>query len=104
MSEQLRLPSRYLRQVEEILGENVPEAEVWAYGSRVDGTSHEASDLDLVIRGPGLRPISSVDVQAMREAFRESNIPIIVDLHDWSRLPETFQREIARNYVSLVVS
>ena len=103
MSEGLCLTSRYRRQVEDILREKAPEAEVWAYGSRVDGTSHEASDLDLVIRGPGLRPIPSVDMQTLREAFRESNIPIIVDLHDWSRLPETFQREIARNYVSLEV-
>lgn len=24
--------------------------EVWAYGSRVNGTAHDASDLDLVVR------------------------------------------------------
>ena len=101
MSDRLHLPSRYLRQVEEILRENMPDAEVWAYGSRVDGTCHGASDLDIVVRGPGLRPIPSVDMQALREAFRESNIPIIVDAHDWSKLPETFHREIAGNYVSL---
>ena len=89
MSDRLHLPSRYLRQVEEILRENMPDAEVWAYGSRVDGTCHGASDLDIVVRGPGLRPIPSVDMQALREAFRESNIPIIVDAHDWSKLPET---------------
>ncbi len=101
MSDQLRLPSRYRRQVEEILREKAPYAEAWAYGSRVDGTSHEASDLDLALRGPGLRPIPNVDMQALREAFRESNIPIIVDAHDWAKLPETFHQEIARNYVSL---
>ena len=103
MSDRLRLPSRYRRQVEDILREKAPNAEVWAYGSRVDGTSHEASDLDLVVRGPGLRPIPNVDMQALREAFRESNIPIIVDTHDWSKLPESFHREIVRNYVSLDV-
>jgi uncharacterized protein len=29
-----------------------PEAEVWAYGSRVNGDGHECSDLDLVLRNP----------------------------------------------------
>ena len=99
MSDRLRLPRRYRRQVEEILQENMPRVEAWAYGSRVNGTSHEASDLAL--RAPGLRPIPSVDMEALREAFRESNIPIIVDARDWSRLPDAFHKEIERDYVSL---
>ena len=101
MSDRLSLPSRYRRQVEEILRENMPRVEAWAYGSRVNGTSHEASDLDLALRAPGLRPIPSVDMEALREAFRESSIPIIVDVHDWSRLPGSFHNEIERDYVSL---
>ncbi len=101
MSDCLRLQSRYRRQVEDILRENMPNAAVWAYGSRVNGTSHEASDLDLALRGPGLQPIPSVDMQTLREAFRDSSIPIIVDTHDWSKLPEVFHQEIKRNYVSL---
>lgn len=31
----------------------------WAYGSRVTGESHEASDLDLVLRGRGLEPLGA---------------------------------------------
>ena len=53
MSDRLELPERYRKQVEEILRDRMPDAEVWAYGSRVDGTSYEASDLDLVVRAPG---------------------------------------------------
>ena len=34
----------------ELLRRHVPEAEVWAYGSRVNGRSHDASDLDIVPR------------------------------------------------------
>lgn len=33
-----------------LLGQHVPQAEVWAYGSRVNGGAHEGSDLDLVLR------------------------------------------------------
>ena len=43
--------------IEELLDERLRGVEVWAYGSRVSGRSHDASDLDLVLRAPGLQPI-----------------------------------------------
>ena len=52
MTDRLDLPRRYRERLQELLKDHVPDAEVWAYGSRVNGESHEASDLDLVIRGP----------------------------------------------------
>ena len=104
MTDRLTLPSRYRLQVEDIVREHVPYAEVWAYGSRVNGTSHEASDLDLVLRGPELKPIPTADIQAVREAFEQSNIPILIDTHDWARLPGSFHREIQRNYVSIMAA
>lgn len=101
MTEHMDLPDRYRRQVEALLAEHVPEAEVWAYGSRVDGTSHDASDLDLVLRGPGLEQIPIGQLGDLRNALDESNIPILVDFHDWTRLPESFHKEIERRYVVL---
>ena len=100
MTDRLALPIRYRRMVEELLREHVPDAEVWAYGSRVSGQSHEGSDLDLVVRGPELKPLGGELVDLV-EAFRESNIPILVQVHDWARLPESFHREIERNYAAL---
>ena len=38
-----------LETVREILGQHVPELEVRAFGSRVDWTARETSDLDLVL-------------------------------------------------------
>ena len=73
MSDRLHLPQRYREQVEAILRDKMPNADVWAYGSRVDGTSYDTSDLDLVVRSPGLKPISARDMQALREAFSDSN-------------------------------
>ena len=52
MTDRLDLPLRYRTQLEALLREHVPDAEVWAFGSRVNGSSHEASDLDLVLRDP----------------------------------------------------
>lgn len=56
---------------------------------------------DLVLRAPGLRPIPAGDLAAFTEALRDSNIPFLMDAHDWARLPEVFQREIERDHVVL---
>ena len=102
MTERLDLPRRYRDQIEALLREHVPGVEVWAYGSRVNGRSHEGSDLDLVLRGPDLKRIDSGQLADLIEALEESNVPIIVQTHDWTRLPERFHREIERKYVVLV--
>ena len=96
----LDLPERYRRQLLTLLDTHVPEAEVWAYGSRVRGTNHEASDLDIVLRGPQLAKLG-YEYPELVEAVRESTIPILIDIFDWARLPESFHREIERNYVVL---
>ena len=102
MTERLDLPRRYRDQIEALLREHVPGVEVWAYGSRVCGRSHEGSDLDLVLRGPDLKRVDSGQLGDLIEALEESNVPIIVQTHDWTRLPERFHREIEREYVVLV--
>ncbi|MXZ09220.1 MAG: restriction endonuclease subunit S [Gemmatimonadetes bacterium] len=102
MTDRLDLPSRYRDQIEVLLREHVPGVEVWAYGSRVTGESHDASDLDLVLRGPDLERIPSGQLADLNEALEESNVPIIVQVHDWARLPESFHREIEQAYVVLV--
>ena len=99
MSDRLVLPMRYLREVERILQMVVPDVEVWAYGSRVTGTAYEASDLDLVLRPPGREPVPAGQLGALISAFQESNIPIIVDVHDWALIPESFHRAILADYL-----
>ena len=98
MTDRLSLQPHYLRMVEDLLHEHVPDAEVWAYGSRVNGESHEGSDLDLVVRGPDLNPLG-VEFLDLVEALQESSIPILVQAHDWARLPESFHTEVERDYV-----
>ena len=98
MTDRLSLPPRHRRMVEDLLREHVPDAEVWAYGSRVNGESHEGSDLDLVVRGPALEPLG-VEFIDLVEALQESNIPILVQAHDWANLPDGFHTEIKRDYV-----
>ena len=98
MTDELDLPPRYREQLEALLRKYVPGAEVWAYGSRIRNRSHAGSDLDLVLRGPGLERLGD-GYYDLLDAIEQSNIPILIQVHDWARLPESFHREIERNYV-----
>ena len=102
MTRQLDVKPRHREQITRLLREHLPGVEVWAYGSRVNGRSHEGSDLDLVLRGPGLAKIGTTQLAAFNEAVQESTIPFLVEARDWARLPESFHREIEREYVVLV--
>jgi predicted nucleotidyltransferase len=95
----LELNPNYLRQLLDLLRRYVPEAEVWAFGSRVNGDGHEGSDLDLVLRNPVRLTEPQKQLGALRDALSESNIPILVDVLDWARIPEHFRREIERHHV-----
>ncbi len=72
--------------------------EIWAYGSRVNGDSHDGSDLDLVIRSNNLEKLKIDEYLDFKEKIKESNIPILVDCFDWSRLPDSFHSNILSNY------
>ncbi len=102
MTERLHLESRHRTVLEALLREHLPEVEVWAYGSRVNGRSHDGSDLDIVLRGPGLVEIPIARIEDFREAVRESSIPFLVEARDWARLPERFHNEIDRSHIVLV--
>jgi len=95
----LYLESRHLALLQALLREHVPGAEVWAYGSRVGGGAHETSDLDLVLRDPADPRREPGGWLELKEALQASSLPILVEVHLWSALPEAFQREIERGYV-----
>ena len=99
MTDQLHLLPKHRDILQDLLRQHLPDVEVWAYGSRTNGQSHDGSDLDLVLRGPALKEISADQLGAFDDAVEESNIPFLVDARDWARLPKRFQREIERRYV-----
>jgi len=101
MAERLLLEPRHRAAIEALLQEHLPDVEVWAYGSRVDGRAHEGSDLDLVLRAPGSEEIAAHRLADFEDALCNSNVPFLVEARDWARLPERFHREIERNYVVL---
>ena len=101
-ADRLHLSPRHRAQLEALLREYLPGGDVWAYGSRITGESHDGSDLDLVLRAPDLQKIPIGRLSDLWEALRESTIPFLVEARDWARLPAGFHGEIERDYVVLV--
>ncbi len=90
------LDQTYLDEVRRILRDHVPECEARVFGSRVDGTSRRYSDLDLVL--VAAQKLDSRRVAQLKEAFSLSDLPIMVDVLDWSATSPEFRKVIERRY------
>ena len=88
-----------LATVRAILQAEVPECEVWAFGSRVKWTAKDSSDLDLALISP--RRLSLGKLGRLREAFRDSYLPIKVDVVDAQSVSKEFRRIIESQKVIL---
>ena len=83
--------------VHRILRRLVPDREIWAFGSRVDGRAWAFSDLDLAIVGD--QPLPAARRAELREAFVESELPWKVDLVDLASSSDTFRRIVQHRRV-----
>jgi predicted nucleotidyltransferase len=75
---------------------------IWAYGSRVSGLAHEGSDLDLVVLPNGDETINLGEISVFKDLLQESTIPILVQVLDWNRIPESFRKNILKGYEVLL--
>jgi len=87
------LKPHQLEQVRNILRQQVPETQVYAFGSRVTLTAKAHSDLDLVVVGDAEIPTGRM--HWLEEAFFESDLPFRVDVLDWHAIPAEFREQIA---------
>ena len=71
---------------------------LWAYGSRVTGEAHDTSDLDLVLVSKDGKKVDMSEFIAFKEALQDSTIPILIQLLDYNRIPESFHKNILENY------
>lgn len=98
---ELQISATQLAELQALLQRHVPHAEVWAYGSRITGSAHEGSDLDLVLRQPDDLSKRVDGWTALKDAVQESSLPMLVDIHLWSHLPAAFHAEIEKAYAVL---
>jgi uncharacterized protein len=86
------LPESDLATVRNLLAKHLPGNRVYVFGSRARGTAKPFSDLDLAIEADA--PIPPERIESLREAFSESNLPILVDLVDLRTVSDTFRTRI----------
>jgi predicted nucleotidyltransferase len=99
-TDRLNLPQPYAQTLHRLFTQYLPiDTQVWAYGSRVRGDNHEASDLDLVVKFSEVAMSQTDALAQLREALTESDIPIIVQIVDWNLIPASFRDEILDGYV-----
>jgi predicted nucleotidyltransferase len=82
--------------VKSILQKYVPECEVRAFGSRVEGKSSRYSDLDLALLAGD--ELTDHSLETLKDAFAESELPFQVDVLDWHRLADGFREIIEKRY------
>ena len=88
------IEQRFLDELITIFKTATPNGKILAYGSRVNNTAHEGSDLDLALVGKG-------DLAKLKSALEESSIPFLIDIIKFENVPESFQKEILKNHVVL---
>lgn len=96
----IHLNQTQLSLVKRILSAYVPDRPVAAFGSRVQGTAKEFSDLDLVLLGD--EPVEQDILSDLRHALAESNLSISVDVVEWASLSPSFRRAIERTPIEMV--
>lgn len=89
---------KYLDELTDIFSAYCPKAEIWAYGSRIKNESHSGSDLDLTVKDFNEAGKSIVK---LREILNDSDIPFLIEIQEFDRLPEAFQNEILKKYVQI---
>ena len=91
----LNLKPIHLKILTDIFKSYCPQAEIWAYGSRLGGDSHAGSDLDLIVKSFNSKLPALYE---LKELIKKSNIPFLVDINEFDDLPESFKEEILKNY------
>lgn len=74
-------------------------AQLYAFGSRTDGTAKISSDLDIIIKNK--HEINFTQINDIKELLKASRIPYSVDIMDWNGLSDGFQNAIKDDLVEL---
>lgn len=94
--DRLFIKPEQLKMLTDIFDNYCPNAEIWAYGSRIKGNAHSGSDLDLVVKNFNSK---FAKLSELRQLINGSNIPFLVDINEFDKLPKSFQEEILKDYI-----
>ena len=81
MTDRLHLTPKQRLVLEALLHKYLPDVEVWAYGSRVNGRSQDGSDFALALMTD--EPLSIARVAELKADFNKSDLPFLVGVVGW---------------------
>ena len=94
----INLKTEHFELLKKIFTEYCPNAEIYVFGSRLNGDSHEGSDLDIVVKSFGN---DKSNLAELKQLLNNSNIPFLIDIFELDKLPLTFQKEIENSFVKI---
>ena len=95
------LSPKHLATLRAILQTTVPNVHAFAFGSRVHNTNtvgkvKKHSDVDIALEPA--HPLGWRVLADVREAFEESDLPMRVDVIDWSVCADDFKHHVVNKY------
>lgn len=97
----IHLEKPYVETVKQILLKHGFQDGIYAFGSRVRGDHKKYSDLDLVYKSPDNgSSLTPKALARLKTEFEDSDLPITVDLVDWSLLTPEFKRNIEPDMIA----
>ena len=93
------LSADQLKKIVNIIHTHLPNAHIFAFGSRVTGTSRKYSDLDIAL--DNAHSIDLSKLTKIKNTFSETDLPITVDLVDYSSVSNEFKAVIDKQKLEL---
>ena len=97
----IHVEERHLNIIKAILEPYTAGMTIKAFGSRVKGTHHAHSDLDLAFIRSNAQPLSIQQWGELKEAFSLSDLPWFVDVVCYADSSDYFREVIDRDGVEL---
>ncbi len=93
------LSPNHLNIITSIIGEVIPDGEIFLFGSFARGCKLSDSDLDIAVRASDKIPFEKM--VTLNHLFSESNLPYVVDIVDLRSLSEGFRSSIEKDLVKI---
>lgn len=89
---ELDLQNKYKNFIINTISVQLPEVEIFIYGSRIQGKAQKYSDVDIAIKSGSEIPIDKL--LQIKAAFHDSSFPYKVDIVDLNALNKDFYKLI----------
>lgn len=91
----LDLDPKYINFIKETILPEIPNVEIYIFGSRVQGNALEYSDVDIALKNE--QKISIESILKLRIKFENSTFPYKVDIVDLKNLKDEFRGIIEKD-------